>query len=185
MKKVIVNYESSTGVVHDGGIYAQHVGITKCSREFSIHPHNNRRWIPTNQEVTCKQCNQSKKLIIKVDERISIFGIDTDEKACLATIRARLLSAIETWGKHVNGEINKAEFDLDLRHDLRDIITDLHEYVYRYTGKRWCSQRQRYVPIKTLPVNEVKHSLDGKVPSYYSYSCCQSNTCKCGRKVNK
>jgi hypothetical protein len=186
MDKVIVNYESRTGTIHGGGLYEQHIGITKCSREFSVHPHNNRRWIPTNQEVTCKQCNPPKKLIIPVDENISIFGIDTDEKAYLATIRARLLSAMETWHKHANGKISKKEFYSDLHRDLHDTGDDLHEYMHRYKSKRWCDQRQMYVEAsRKSPVNKIKHSLDGKVPSYYSYKCCQSNTCKCGRKVTK
>jgi hypothetical protein len=186
MDKVIVNYESRTGTVHSGGLETQWVGIAKCSREFSVHPHNNRRWIPTNQEVTCKQCNPPKKLIIKVSENISIFGIDTDEKARLATIRARILSMLESWEKHAKSETSKKDFYSDLRRDLYDTDDDLHQYMYLFENKVWDDKRQMYVsPERKLPVNEIKHSLDGKVPSYYSYKCCQSNTCKCGRKVTK
>jgi hypothetical protein len=160
MNKIRVNYESSTGTVHAGGLYAQHIGITKCSREFSVHPRNDRRWVPTNQEVTCKQCNPPKKLIIRVDKSISAVFIDDDEKARFVTIRARLLSALETWNNHATGKINKERFDQDMNHDIRDILTDLHEYKHLFKTKRWCYDKKRYVELK----RPIRHSIDGKVP---------------------
>lgn len=184
MKKTIITYESSSGVVHEGELYDQHRGVTKCGVYFSIRNTKFPRWYATNKEVACKVCRPVKKLLTSVDKNVAAFGIDTPEKATFATIRARLLSALETWEKHAGGKIDKERFDLDMRHDLRDIVTDLHEYKNRYQAKHWSHEKKRYVTTdKNRPVNRIKHNLDGKVPSYYSYKCCQSNTCKCGRKV--
>ena len=160
MKKII-NYESSSGVVHEGGLETLRSGLTRCGVEFSIHSDRDHKWYATNKEVTCKKCNPPKKLVFQVDENISVFGIDTDEKACLATIRARLLSALETWNNHASGKIDKERFNQDLHHDLRDTMTDLHEYRHRYKTKRWCQERKRYVVAR----RPIRHNLDGKVIS--------------------
>ena len=165
MDKVIVNYESSTGVVHDGGLETQWNGLTRCGIEFSIHNRREYKWYATNRDVTCKNCAPPQKMVFTLDENISIFGIDTDEKARLATIRARLLSAMETWSKHASGKIDKEQFDLDMRHDLRDTVTDLHEYRNLYRTKRWSHEKKRYVTVdRSNTVNKIRHSLDGKVP---------------------
>ena len=162
MKK-IMNYESSSGVVHEGKLYGQHKGITKCRVYFNIHNAKSPRWYATNKDATCKVCRpvkKAEKIVFAIDEKISIFGINSPEKATFATIRARLLSAMETWRKHANGEIDKERFNLDMRHDLKDLLTDVSEYTHRYKSKRWCYQKKRYVPLE----RPIKHNLDGKVP---------------------
>jgi len=162
----MVNYEHpNSKKVHrldDKGIVKQYYGSTKCGLRICTDPRSMYyKWVPTNQEVTCKACSREKRIVFQVDENISVFGIDTDEKACLATIRARLLSALETWNNHASGKIDKARFNQDLRHDLRDTITDLHEYTHRYKTKRWCQERKRYVVAR----RPIRHNLDGKVIS--------------------
>ena len=162
--KVIVNYESSTGVVHEGGLETQWNGLTRCGIEFSIHNRREYKWYATNKGVTCKNCAPPQKVVFALDENISIMGIDTDEKALLATIRARILSMLETWEKHAKGGTSKKDFYSDLRWDLADTDTDLHQYMYTYRNKVWDDQRQMYVPVgRKPPVNKIKHSPDGKV----------------------
>ena len=164
MDKVIVNYESSTGVVHDGGLETQWNGLTRCGIEFSIHNRREYKWYATNRDVTCKNCAPPQKMVFALDENISIFGIDTDEKARLATIRARLLSAMETWSKHAGGKMSKKDFYSDLRRDLYDTDDDLHQYIHLSGNKVWDDKLKMYVlPEKKSPVNKIKHSLDGKV----------------------
>jgi len=160
MKKTVTTYESSSGVVHEGELYDQHRGVTKCGVYFSIRNTKFPRWYATNKEVACKVCRPVKKLLTPVGKNIAAFGIDTPEKATFATIRARLLSAMETWTKHVNGEIDKERFNSDMRHDLKDLLTDVSEYTHRYKSKRWCYQEKRYVPLE----RPIRHSIDGKVP---------------------
>ena len=182
--KMMINYQSSSGVVHKGTRVGFHTGTTKCGIGFTVRHGAYNAWAVTNKEVTCKNCAPPKKLIVKVDENISVFGINTPEKATFATIRARILSMLETWEKHAKGKTSKKEFYSDLRWDLGDIDTDLHQYMYTYKNKVWDDERKMYVKAsRKLPVNKIKHDLDGKIPGYYSYECCQSNTCKCGRKV--
>lgn len=176
-----VNYENPlSGVVHEGGIYAPHLGVTMCSHTFSVHKDSDRPWRATAQAVTCKKCAPPKKLIIQVDKNVFAFGIDTDEKATLATIRARILSMLESWEKHAKGETSKKDFYSALRWDLGDTDEDLHRYMRMQDDKMWCNERRAFVKR-----SEIKHNLDGRVPSYYLYKCCQSNTCKCGKKVVK
>lgn len=166
MKKII-NYESSSGVVHEGKLRGQHKGITKCRVYFNIHNAKSPRWYATNKDATCKACRpvkKAEKTVFALNRKISIFGIDTDEKARLATIRARILSMLESWEKHAKGETSKKDFYSALRWDLGDTDDDLHQYMHLFENKVWCNKRRAYVPVeKKLPVNEIKHSLDGKV----------------------
>jgi hypothetical protein len=138
--KVEVNYESRTGKIHSGGIYAQWIGITKCGLEFSTSPKNMERWVVTNQPVTCKSCRKildKKRKFEKggmataaVGPNIHIFAIDTKEKAKFATIGSRIHSLLETWNKMFLGKISKKDFYSDIRWDMGGIEDDLEDYTH-------------------------------------------------------
>ena len=126
----------------------------------------------------------------------------------LANIKAGILSMLEAYERYAEGrkpylvgknsppaelvaklnEMTPKKFEDWLKQDMLKISEWLEEHLKYLHLEDVAKNKHRCTDsiISGKECSRCKRLEEGdKVSNYYSYKCCQSNTCKCGRKVTK